>query len=124
MSELKQKDDTDAKRVEPIRVIRDVTGNYSVAGADANDVIADARCDSCCCQGHCAFQHGPKGSSNITSLMSVPADVHDANHLYTTDVVDEADVIDDSLVSVLINDEVHTIITSLETDFNLDPVLN
>ena len=37
---------------------------------------------------------------------------------------DDPDVIEDSLVSVLLFDEVYAILTSIETDLNLDPVLN
>ena len=73
-------DDADAKIVDPIRVVKDGTGQYSVAGG--KDEGDDAECDSCCCHGHCVFQHGQKCSSNITSLLSViDTNLHDAAHL-------------------------------------------
>ena len=96
-------------------LIKDVTGNYSVAGAGGKDVDAAVRCSSCRCRGHCVFQHVPYGSSSITFLMSViVADVQDAAHLY--DVKNDSEVVNEAHVFVKLNNANYQVVTNLFSD--------
>ena len=101
-------------------VANDVSGGAEAEPSQEQDSEASTvvECQQCCCRAHCGYLHVTTGKSVPLSSFSQNAGVS-ATVLYPdTDTFEEG--IDVSVLPSDVDDEVYRILTSLETQFDLD----
>ena len=123
---LDQKVDTTEKpmpeKVPPTKLVK-VGGKW--VRADAPEVMTAQRSCMCCCPGHCKYSvHSLSGALmgvNLASKVDTDSEQTEFPNIFENslfEVVDHDMPIKSSLV--VERDELYDVITSLETDFNLD----
>ena len=111
--------------VQPLRVIRDASGNYSLCNNSSlnNTSMSSGKC-LCCCSGHCAMMSHELGarvySVNASKIERCEEMYGDAAAFpYVKEKVSEEDVTIAPAVQFEYEDEMFQMLTALETDFNL-----
>ena len=112
-------------RVQPLRVIKDSSGNYMLNSSNLNNSrMASGKCD-CCCSGHCAMMsHEVK-----PRVFTVSAAVFQRSEGVVTNIAfpyvkEKASLEDMEIVPAAeyeTRDEMFEMLTALETDFHLIP---
>ena len=119
VSKLLTKDDD---KVEPLKIVRDESGEYRLAGNADNSYV---RTCNCCCVGHCGLAHFPGAGvlsnaavklSNVVFEQSLPDPVLINPELND---LEEADVAN-NMLPFKPEDEILSLMTALNTKFELE----
>ena len=125
---LKELNETDANpepRVQPLRVVRDSSGNYRLNNSNLNNSrMAAGKCD-CCCSGHCAMMsHELRQRAYTVSAAVVRRSevaVPDVAFPYIKEKASLEDMEIVPAAELEAKDEMFEMLTALETDFHLIP---
>ena len=111
------KNAVDSGRVEPIKLVRGVDGNYSFAEANTSQ---NPSCEECCCQGHC---HGHATQVTFVTL----SDIIKVDEAADT-LLDPDDAITDQHDALVyetapnVNDKFERLLYALETEFDPEAI--
>ena len=110
------------EKVTPKKLVK-VGGKW--VRADAPEIMTARRSCACCCPGHCKYNvHSMSGSLmgiNLASKVDTDSEKMEFPNIFENSLFEEVDH-DMPIKSSLVveRDELYDVITSLETDFNLD----
>ena len=113
------------KKVKPMKLVKDTGGDWIRVDEKSEVLVAHRSC-MCCCEGHCKFNvHSTNGhlmGVNYANKVATDLDQMEFPNIFESYLYGEDVDCDEPIKSSLVleKDELYDVLTSLETDFNLD----
>ena len=124
IKQMAEQESEEERRVQPLRLVRDSSGNYKLNNASLNNSsIADGQCN-CCCHGHCSMMShdvGPRVFTVSAAMVNRSQEMVEMSDNFPY-VKEPFRYEDFNIVSVEEDgpkDEFLSMFAALETDFNI-----